>query len=110
MKKEEVIEGLRKNLVGCMLHGKPMIINVETLRPNFNLDFTCLEFPPEIFNYSEWRKEANFLKVVHDDENVSMMGDKGNFYMNENFTIVLLAKYKDDADCADWLSKIPHSD
>ena len=97
-------------MVGCMLHGKLMVISVESLRPNFKLDYTSIEFPADIFNFSEWRKEANYMKVVHDDENVSMMGDKGNFWLNENFTIILLAKYKSDEDCADWLSKIPYAD
>ena len=49
------------------------------------------------------------MTLVKEEENVSLTGDKNNFAQQEKFGICFIAKYKDEADVADVLSKIPNS-
>ena len=89
--KEDSIEVVRKALVGSMLHGKCMVINVDNLRPSFRNDYTSGELPEEAFNFEEWRKDENYLKVVKEEENVSTMGSKNCYSMGASFTMIILA-------------------
>ena len=105
--KGEALEELRKRLVGSMLHGKALVINVDNLRPSFRVDYASSEFPDTVFNFDEWRKHENYIQVVKDEENVNIYGLEGAFYMDTKFTIMFLATYKSDEDIADFVKKIP---
>ena len=49
------------------------------------------QFPiDKIFNFAEWRKEANYKKILKPEEDVDYMGNKNMFSMNDKFNIVIL--------------------
>ena len=85
-------------------NGSNLAIACSNLKPNFILDLkTDLFNPFDVFDFAKHREYDNYMKIVKDDENVSLTGDKGNYFMQEKFQITFLAKYTDDADCAEFL-------
>lgn len=90
--KEEVIETIRKSLVYCMKAGERMVLNCGKIAPDFTgLLNTAGSFPSDlVFNRQEWKKEANYMKVVRDDENIDLMGNRNCYMMNSRFYIVVL--------------------
>ena len=111
--KECAGDELRKKLVAAARVGKNFIINVDKLLPNFNDEY-C--FAPDhfksdvVFNYEEWHKKENYMKIVREDENCDMLMTQGNYVMMDTFTITILARYVNDENCAQLLQNIPHSD
>jgi hypothetical protein len=39
------------------------------------------------------------MKIVKDDENKDPFDGKGNYMINSDFTMIFLAKYKDEESC-----------
>ena len=57
-------------------------------RPDFKNEYTSGEadFPAGcVFDWAEWRKEANHKKIVRKEENKSIMGDEGMWMFNEKW-------------------------
>ena len=58
---------LRKKLVSAARVGKNLIINVDKLLPNFKNQYSSDSdhFNSDmVFNYEEWHKKENYMKIV----------------------------------------------
>ena len=97
--REEAIEQVRKSLVYCMRSGERLVLQCGKSAVDFKKSFDSPDFPVDIvFNYNEWRKEENYMKIVREDENHDLMGNKRCYIMNKDFDIILLLENDDDPD------------
>ena len=81
--KEGALETLRAGLVNAMRVGSAYAINLGSLAPDFNSEFKDEKLWPfdEIADFDEWREDEKYLKIVKEEENKDILGDKGNFSM-----------------------------
>ena len=85
-----------------MRTGQNLIIDLDKFVPDFKTKYTneAENFPADIvFNQVAFKDPGAHMKMVIDEENKNVLGDKDCFMMHENFNIVFVAKYKDDATC-----------
>lgn len=77
--------------------GDRLVLNCGKYIVDFLKDFDCPENLPikTIFNFTEWRKDEVYKKIVREDEDVDIFGNKKCFFMHENFCIVVLCDVKD---------------
>ena len=76
-----------------MRTGKPIAINLEKATVDFNNDYTAgdEDFPSAtVFDFAEWRKEENHMKILKEGENKNIMGDVGAFMLHGDFMIILI--------------------
>jgi hypothetical protein len=105
---------VRKALVYAMRIGDRLVLNMGRYSIDFINEFTCpVNFPTNlIFNFKEWRKEENYKRIVRQEEDVDLLGNKKCYFMNDNFTIIILHDIKDVLDTDDKREevkeKIPH--
>ena len=95
--KEDAIELIRKLLVASMKAGEFFILFTSSTVIDFK-NTMCDEknLPTElIFDFKEWRKETNYMKIVREEETRDMYGNKGCFIMNEEFSLCILANYEE---------------
>ena len=87
---------LRHSLVHCMRCGDRLVINLGDMAPDFK---EVHNFPPdhwpshELFDFSKWRSDDNYMKVVHADENHDVDKNPDRYYMHDNFLLIILANY-----------------
>ena len=96
-----------------MRTGQNLIIDLDKFVPDFKTKYTneAENFPADtVFNQVAFKDPGAHMKMVRDEENKNVLGDKDCFMMHENFNIVFVAKYKDDATCQTVIDNIPHSD
>jgi hypothetical protein len=73
-----------------------------------------VNFPTNlVFNFNEWRKDDVYMRVVRPEEDVDLLGNKKCYFMNDNFTIIILCDvremYQDSSDERETIKdKIPH--
>ena len=99
--------------MASMRTGDPLIIYLDHFLPDFYQEYTADEctFPAEIiFDFQEWRKDDNYMKIVKEEENFDLIGNRPFFFQNENFHITFLAKYVSDEKCEKLKKLIPHSE
>ena len=71
--------------------GDNFVINLEEMNCDFKGQWTDPNiFPAEIFDWNEWRKEENYMRIVKDEENHDLMGNKKLYSMHPDFTMVIL--------------------
>ena len=76
--KAEAIEEIRKQLVGTMRTGDRLVLHCGKLAIDFlnNFDGGPDNLPwATIFNFKEWRKEENYMKIVRPEENHDNMNN-----------------------------------
>ena len=81
---EEALEYLRVKLVSSMRTGDPLIIYLDSFMPDFFQEYTSDEknFPAySIFDFKEWREYNNYIKIVRDEENVDLVGNRPHYIM-----------------------------
>ncbi len=102
---DEIIEDLRRKTVYCMKAGDTFVVYFDKLAPDFNERFNNADSFPmtKISDFTEWRKEENYMAIVKAEE------DKGLFSMKPDFTMVFLATFQDDENAKEVLSMIPRS-
>ena len=100
---EEVLEETLKNLVDSMRQGGNFVIN---LNDAVHWKEAVPEsLPSELWNYDEWRKPENHLKIVREDE------DDSKFALVDSFNLVVLARYpKDEFAFVELVKSIPNWD
>mmetsp|Transcript_15608 Transcript_15608/g.26371 ORF Transcript_15608/g.26371 Transcript_15608/m.26371 type:complete len:179 (+) Transcript_15608:66-602(+) len=107
----EVCESLRSTLVYAMRCGDRYVIYLDKMRGDFK---NQLNFPPnhwpseEIFDFKTWRENDCYMKVVKEEENEDLLKQKGRYFMNDNFQMIILASYHSDEDCEELVKLIPH--
>lgn len=95
--KEESIEQIRKALVSAMRVGDRLVLNCGKYVVDFMKDFHCpINLPIKtMFNFTEWRKDEVYKRIVREEEDVDTFGNKRCYFMNENFCIVILCDVRD---------------
>ena len=91
--KEEALEQIRRGLVYSMRSGDRLVLFCGNIAPDFKKEMTsdAANFPAEVvFNFNEWRKEENYKKIVRDEEDHDLMGNKKMFWMSEKFDLIIL--------------------
>jgi hypothetical protein len=74
--KEEGLEVLRRGVVHSMRLGDNFVINIDKLQVNFENEWNHPDiFPIEIFNQEEWRERERHMRIVKEEENVSLEGE-----------------------------------
>ena len=109
---EEALDVLRKSLVYTMRIGDVFAINCDNLNLNFKDIWTHPDIFPtdEITDFDEWREDEAYMKVVKEEENVDLLGNKKCYVMNEKFMMVFLYRYTSDEDMVRIIDNIPNSD
>jgi len=106
--KADAIEEIRKLLVATMRTGDRLVLQCGKLAIDFlnNFDGGADTLPwATIFNFNEWRKESNYMKIVRAEENHDLMMNKNCFEMNDKFDIVVLQENSGDAEAKEELKK-----
>ena len=96
-----------------MKTGDTFALNVDKLQPDWvnEWDMGDADFNPmTVFHKSQWQKEENYMQIVRERENISLTGDRGNYIMQPNFNIVIVAAYVSDEACDELLQKLPFSE
>ena len=97
--KEEAVETIRKSLIYCMRSGERLVLQCGKGIPDFSKNKLASDAFPlmdMIFNFTEWRKEENYKKIVKPEEDHDLMGNKKCYYMNDDFDIIILQENEDN--------------
>jgi hypothetical protein len=62
----------------------------------------------EIFDFEEWHTEDTYMKVVRENENYDLLGNKKLYSMHDKFQMCILATYESDDQIVRLTKKIPH--
>ena len=109
--KEEALEVVRRGIVYSMRIGDNFVINTGKLLIDWDKEWTDPAlFPIEIFNREEWREKENFIKIVREEENVGLEGEKNAYDMRDKWNLVLLAQYTSDEELMLATKMIPNWD
>ena len=111
--KDEGIEQLRRALVYSMRIGDRYVINCGKLNIDLKMFNDPVNFPVDlIFDFNEWRKDEVYKRIVREEEDVDLMGNKKCYWMNDTFDIIILRDITTDTTEKDareeFKSKIPH--
>lgn len=90
--KDEAIDTVRKALVYAMRIGDRFVLHCGKNTINFKTEFNDPEnFPIDlIFNFDEWRKDDVYKRIVRPEEDVDLLGNKKCYFMNDNFTLIIV--------------------
>ncbi len=92
--------------------GDTFVINVDKTAPDFNSKFTHDEIFPaeEVFNFVEWRSNDNYMKVVKEDENHDLLGNKKMYVCRDKFQLCVLATYDSEQHICQVVDAVPNSE
>ena len=96
-----------------MRTGRPFAINIEKTAVDFTNEYTAgdEDFPSAtVFDFAEWRKEENHMKILKEGENKNIMGDVGAFMLHADFMIVLIISSNTEDQFNEAVSMIPGGD
>ena len=67
--------------------GDTFVINLDKLTPDFHTNFTHDEISPteEIFDWGIWRHDDNYMKIVKQEENHDLLGNKKMYSLRDKF-------------------------
>ena len=84
---DECLEEVRKGLVYSMRLGDTFVMNIDNLALDFKNKWTDDEvFPMELISdFDDWRESENYMKIVKEEENVDLIGNKKCYQMAETF-------------------------
>ena len=108
--RDQAVEQIRKELVYAVRAGETLVLHCGNIAPDFKSE---LNDPSSglnldvVFNVAEFKKEENFKKILHAGEDHDLMGNKGCFWYNDNFTIVILQNDDDEETKEELLDRIP---
>ena len=108
----EALDVLRGAWVGAMLHGKHFAINLDKERPDFTNEWKGDDsnLPEWVFDYEECDKFERYIKLVRESENISLTGDKGNYFRAKQFTMSFILNYISEEDVANIQKLVPYGD
>lgn len=81
------METLRQALVYSMRIGDCFVINVDKTAPDFHSKFTHDEIFPtdEVFDWGLWRADDTYMKVVKEEEDHDLLGNKKMYTLLPKF-------------------------
>ncbi len=85
--KTTALEALRVGLVYSMRIGDCFVINLDKTSPDLINSYTHDEIFPteEIFDWGFWRADDHYMKVVKDEENHDLIGNKKMYTLRDKF-------------------------
>ena len=97
---EEVLEKLRKMLIGCGRKGKNLMIDLGKTQPDFINRFTNEgSFKSElVFNCAEWHDPANHMKYVRDEDKEADEEFEAGYVMNDSSTLMIVSTAENETD------------
>ena len=110
--KADAIEQIREHLVGCMRRGETFVLSCGKMSIDFlaNYDGGADNLPiDKIFNFKEWRKKENYMKIVRPEEDHDIMNNKKMYEMRKSFQLIILQENSGDLEAKNQLkASIPH--
>ena len=68
-------------------------------------------FPTEeIFDFDTWTQNDFYMKIVKEEENLDLVGNKKLYSMHHKFQLCVLALYDSDEQILKLCKKVPMSD
>ena len=108
--RSDALDVVRKGFIYSMKNGDTMCISLDKTVPDFNSFWSNSEFPSaDIFNFSEFHQYKNYMKIVKTEENFDFYGNPGNFSMQKDFRMCILATWIDDKHLKKLMTNIPGS-
>ena len=109
---DEALDNVRKGLVYCMRAGEKLVVFCDKLAIDWKEKFNSAAMWPsdKVFDFAEWRKQDVYKKILKPEEDVDTQGNKGMYFMNDDFTIVLLCSYQSDEEAQNVMKALPHAD
>ncbi|CAI2381816.1 unnamed protein product [Moneuplotes crassus] len=95
---DDVKEKMRAQLVYSLKAGDAYVIFLDKLMGKFEdyYDEECI--PKELFDPTEIVKPEIYKKILKEDEDVDNFGNKGGFYHQETFRVVVLSTRTPDSE------------
>lgn len=95
-----------------MQSGDRVVFFIDKIAPDFKNKFTDPNYFPtdKVFNFNEWRQKENYKKILKEDEDKDVFGNRGFYEMKDNFTLLILATYTDDETMQEVMKNIPNLD
>ena len=93
--------------------GDRYVINCGKLNIDLRMYNDPVKFPVDlIFDFEEWRKDEVYKRIVKEEEDVDLMGNKKCYWMNDTFDIIILRDITTDTADNDkreeFKQMIPH--
>ena len=105
---EGCLEPVRKQAVGSMRVGENFVLAYGNVDPHFAEWQKVGFFSPEsLFDFANWRKEENFMKVVRPEDTE---GTGGVFVCQERFNVIVTSTYTTDEAMHAFIAQLPHKD
>ena len=81
------------------------------MNPDFKTDWQDDAILPldEVCDFAKWRENDNYMKIVNEEENVDLLGNKKMYVMQPSFTMCFLYKYQSDEHMLEVMNNIPLS-
>ena len=95
--------------------GKTLVVccskELPDFKQNLRLDENFAITWDEVFNWAEFRKKENYMKLVKESENYDMLINKGKFECHKDFNITFVCRYVKEDDFYNLLECLPrHKD
>ena len=109
---EEALENLRAQMVMAMRYGSTFLVDLYLSTPDFKQTFNNKEiFDADlVFDFVKFRERDNYMKFVKKEEIFSPGGMNNVFYLNDDFTIVLMTSLKEPELIDQLLQGLPNPD
>ena len=80
--------------------------------PDFITNYTHEDIFPteEIFDWGFWCQDEHYMKVVREEEDHDLLGNKKMYGMREKFQMCILATYQNDEELVRVTNNIPNSE
>ena len=101
----------RHAIVCTMLYSSMIAIYIGSEHLDFVEEFCSDECPFDLILDSDAiRSRENYMKLVRDNENHDVHGNKGEFEMGHKFTIGIIADADEGLSIDQFYESIPHAD
>ena len=111
--KEEGLDSLRSNLVRAMNVGERYCIMIGNIAPDFKNEYNHETFFPgvdKVFRFEHFRQKEVYKSILKPEEDMDLQGNKGCYFMAEDFTIVILSTAKTAEERQKVIDGIPNVD
>ena len=105
---ENVKEDIRKKFISAMANGDTLVFFIDKLMGKFEDYYDETYLPREIFDPSKITDPDIYKKVLREDEDKDVFGNKGYFTMKDGFKVAVLStRTPEDEDNSDIPENLP---
>ena len=83
----------------CMRRGKNLMLDISKSQPNFTAEYTNdTSFKADlVFNYTEWRKQENFINFVREEERqADSENSEEGFELHSDYMLTIVSTADDE--------------